>query len=308
MRFVKMHGLGNAYVFFNVLGTPDIDADWPALAQAVSDVHVGIGSDGLILVGPGVQADFSMRIFNADGSEGQTCGNGLRCVAKLLRDEGWASTDQFSIETRGGVVQVALSRQSPGCSWVKVNMGVPGLRKADVPMLGMAHAHTINEPVQIGADHFQMTCVSMGNPHAILFVDNVATVPLAEWGPRIEHAHWFPERVNVGVVAVRNQHELDYRVWERGSGLTMACGSGACAAVVAACLNGKVRRDVPVCVHLPGGDLTIQWASSGHVWMTGPAQTVCEGDIDVSMGKKHTSCTTQSTAIGRGDCYSVTVQ
>lgn len=282
MRFVKMNGLGNAYVFFNVLGRPDIDADWSALAQAVSNVHFGIGSDGLILIGPASNADFSMRIFNADGSEGQTCGNGLRCVAKLLKDEGWVNTDQFSIETRGGVVHVELISQSARYSWVMVDMGEPGLHKADLPMLGVADAMTINEPFQIGTDCFPLTCVSMGNPHAVLFVDEVTIVPLAEWGPRIERAHWFPERVNVGVVAVRNQQELDYRVWERGSGMTLACGSGACAAVVAACLNGKTQRDVPVCVHLPGGDLTIQWSASGTVWMTGPAETVCEGEYDVS--------------------------
>ena len=282
MRFVKMHGLGNSYVFFNVLGRPDTDADWAALAQAVSNVHFGIGSDGLIVIGPAVHADFSMRIFNVDGSEGQTCGNGLRCVAKLLKDEGWVDTDQFSIETRGGVVHVELIRQSARCSWVKVDMGVPGLHKADVPMLGVADAMTINEPFEIGTEHFLLTCLSMGNPHALMFVEEVASVPLAKWGPLIEHSRWFPERVNVGVVGVRNDQELDYRVWERGSGMTLACGSGACAAVVAACLNGKVRRDVPVNVHLPGGDLTIQWASSGHVWMTGPAQIVCEGEYDVS--------------------------
>lgn len=281
MRFVKMHGLGNAYVFFNVLGRPDIHADWPALAQEVSNVHFGIGSDGLILVGPGSQADFSMRVFNTDGSEGETCGNGLRCVAKLLKDEGWVDTDQFSIETRSGVVQVELIRQSVRSSGVKVDMGVPGLHKADVPVLGGVDTLTINEPFEIGAEHFRLTCVSMGNPHALLFVEDVATVPLAEWGPRIEQSHWFPERVNVGVVAVRNEQELDYRVWERGSGMTLACGSGACAAVVAACLNGKVRRNVTVRVHLPGGDLAIQWATSGHVWMTGPAKTVCEGEYDL---------------------------
>lgn len=281
MRFVKMHGLGNAYVFFNVLGTPEVHADWPALAKAVANVQHGIGSDGLILIGPGSKAGFSMRIFNADGSEGKTCGNGLRCVAKLLRDEGWVDKNQFSIETRGGVVRVELIRQSARCSWVRVDMGEPHLHRADVPMLGKADAVTIDESFEIGTDHFRLTCLSMGNPHAVLFVDDVSTVPLAEWGPRIERSHWFPDRVNVGVVAVRNDHELDYRVWERGSGMTAACGSGACAAVVSACLNGKVGRDVPVCVHLPGGDLTIQWAASGHVWMTGPAQTVCEGEYDV---------------------------
>src|SRR5690554_6583737 len=171
MRFVKMNGLGNAYVFFNVLGRPDIDADWSALAQAVSNVHFGIGSDGLILIGPASNADFSMRIFNADGSEGQTCGNGLRCVAKLLKDEGWVNTDQFSIETRGGVVHVELISQSARYSWVMVDMGEPGLHKADLPMLGVADAMTINEPFQIGTDCFPLTCVSMGNPHAVLFVD-----------------------------------------------------------------------------------------------------------------------------------------
>lgn len=283
MRFTKMHGLGNNYVFLNLLDHPEENADWSELARNVSDIHYGVGSDGLILIGPSDKADFRMRIFNADGSEGKNCGNGLRCVAKYVFDHGFSASRQFTIETLGGIVRVeVLSEAGPGQSgagWVKVDMGLPGLLKSELPMKGDPHSLTIREPFRFEDRVFELTCVSMGNPHAILFVEDVREFPLEYWGPRIERAELFPDRVNVGIVRVLSEREIDYRVWERGSGLTLACGTGACAAVVAATLNHLLPQDQAVAVHLPGGDLTVRWDRDGRVWKSGPAAYICSGEL-----------------------------
>lgn len=276
MRFTKMHGLGNNYIFINLLEMTLAEQELASLARAVSNVNTGIGSDGMILILPSQKADFRMRIFNADGSEGQNCGNGLRCLARYVYDHGLTTGRQITIETRGRIVRAEIL---PEQQLVKVDMGRPDLLKGALPMLGDPNAMSINEAHTIDDQSFRFTCLSMGNPHAILFVDNVQRFPLTEWGPRIEHAPLFPERVNAGIVCVLGNEEIDYRVWERGSGITMACGTGACAAVVAATLTGKLSRDRPITVHLPGGDLTIRWDRQGHVWKTGPAAYICEGDL-----------------------------
>ncbi|PWA13142.1 diaminopimelate epimerase [Pueribacillus theae] len=284
MLFTKMHGLGNKYVFFNLLNNPLDNHDLSELARSVSDVNYGIGSDGMILICPSDKADFRMRIFNADGSEGKNCGNGLRCTAKYLYDNGYSESSQFTIETLGEIVEVEVELETNHKSTVrsvKVDMGEPKLQKADLPMEGDPFSSTINEPVIIENQEFHMTCLSMGNPHAILFVDDVKKFPLERWGPKIEHATLFPERVNVGIVHVLNEQEIDYRVWERGSGLTMACGTGACAAVVAAALNNRLKRELPITVHLPGGDLTILWDANNHVWKSGPAEYICHGELAI---------------------------
>jgi diaminopimelate epimerase len=286
MLFTKMHGLGNNYVFFNLLENPGEGMDWHELAKEVSDVNYGIGSDGIILICPSDVADFRMRIFNADGSEGKNCGNGLRCTARYLVDHGYAGLSPFTIETLGGIVKVEVlpeDSRNQTERQVRVDMGVPGLLKGDVPMQGNPRTMTINEPFEIDGRIFHMTCLSMGNPHAIIFVDDVDAFPLTVWGPKIEWAEQFPERVNVGIVRVLNERELQYRVWERGSGITMACGTGACAAVVASVLNNYIKMDTPVTVHLPGGDLNIVWDSQGHVWKTGPASYVCSGVLQLLM-------------------------
>lgn len=288
MQFTKMHGLGNKYIFFNALEMDLGHLDLSQLARAVSDVNYGIGSDGMILICPSERADYRMRIFNADGSEGRNCGNGLRCTAKYLVDHGYVRGSRLTIETWGGIVTVEVRPELSGhlpasVRSVTVDMGLPLLLKQDLPMEGDPLSMTIEEPVRIEGRLFNLTCVSMGNPHAILFVDDVHAFPLAEWGPKIEHAALFPERVNVGIVRVRGGAEMDYRVWERGSGLTMACGTGACAAVVAATLCGKLNLDLPVTVHLPGGDLTIRWDLDRHVWKTGPAETICSGKWELGV-------------------------
>lgn len=284
MQFTKMHGLGNKYIFFNLLELDLKHLDLAELSRAVSDVNYGIGSDGMILICPSKQADYRMRIFNADGSEGKNCGNGLRCTAKYLVDHGLVHESRLTIETWGGIVSVEVELASDDTSEVQsvtVDMGIPLLLKQDLPMKGDPLSQTIDEPVRIDGYQFHMTCVSMGNPHAILFVDDVHSFPLEEWGPKIEHADLFPERVNMGIVHVKNESEINYRVWERGSGLTMACGTGACAAVVAATLCGKLSSNLPVVVHLPGGDLVIRWDAHLHVWKTGPAETICSGEWEV---------------------------
>ncbi len=283
MHFIKMHGLGNNYVLFNLLDASTEHLDFSRLSQKVSDVRFGIGSDGIILICPSERADFKMRIFNADGSEGKNCGNGLRCVAKYLFDHRLAVKPRFTIETLGGdvVVEVdAVNHQQ--VRQVTVDMGEPRLLRSMIPMKGDPYSTAINEPYAVDGNIYHLTSVSMGNPHTIFFVDHVAQVPLEKLGPLIEHDDLFPERVNVSVVHVRNERELDYRVWERGSGLTMACGTGACAAVVAATLNGYINKDERVTVHLPGGDLTIRWDENGHVWKTGEASYICYGELDLS--------------------------
>lgn len=274
-----MHGLGNNYIFINLLETTLQEESLSTLARNLSDVNFGIGSDGMILICDSEVADFRMRIFNADGSEGKNCGNGLRCVAKYLYDHHFTDSDSFTIETLGGIVDVHISEIKNEVEYVTVDMGEPKLLKGMIPMIGEPMTICINEPFSIGGETYHLTCVSMGNPHAILFVDDVHQVPLEQIGPIIEHSELFPERVNVGVVAVKNSRELDYRVWERGSGITMACGTGACAAVVAATLNKKIKQNQLVTVHLPGGDLEIRWDETNHVWMKGRAEYICHGEI-----------------------------
>jgi len=284
MQFTKMHGLGNNYVLFDQLDNPANilpEEDYPELSRKVSDVNFGIGSDGIILIGTSESADFKMRIFNEDGSEAQNCGNGLRCVAKFLHDHLYATTPQFTIETLGGVVSVNVERnRNKTVEYVTVEMGEPKLLKGMVPMQGDPFTKTINETYTIDEEAYTLTCLSMGNPHAILFVGDVQEVALEEFGPVIEHSNLFPERVNLGVAHVKNRQEVDYRVWERGSGITMACGTGACASVVAATLNDLIDRNQAVLVHLPGGDLTIRWDNNGHVWMRGKASYIGYGELD----------------------------
>ncbi|MDQ0216123.1 diaminopimelate epimerase [Oikeobacillus pervagus] len=282
MDFVKMHGLGNSYILFNLLESTDEMGDFSYLSKKVSDVNFGIGSDGILLICPSKIADFKMRIFNIDGSEGKNCGNGLRCVAKYLFDHLYTTSPRFTIETLGGVVRVEVEiDEHELVEFVTVDMGEPQWIKMSIPMIGDPFLPAIAEPFSIGDEEFEMTCVSMGNPHAILFVDNVDDVPLEKIGPEIEYSPLFPERVNVGIVEIQNQREFKYRVWERGSGLTMACGTGACAAVVAATLTNRIEKHQQTTVHLPGGDLTISWDQQNHVWKRGAAAYICTGKLQM---------------------------
>lgn len=282
MLFTKMHGLGNSFVIFNQLDGEMNNQDFSKLARAISNVNFGIGSDGMILISSSKNADFQMRIFNEDGSEAQNCGNGLRCVAKFLFDHGYATASHFTIETLGGVVEVEVEAgKKQVVEYVTINMGEPRLLKGLLPMKGDPFATAINESYSFGGNVYDLTCVSMGNPHAIMFVEDVNEFPLEKIGPMIERASIFPERVNVGIVHVKSPQEIDYRVWERGSGITLACGTGACAAVVAATLNERLNKFQPVTVHLPGGDLTIRWDENRAVWKKGKAAYICHGEWDM---------------------------
>lgn len=279
MKYTKMHGLGNNYIYVNEFEVKLKEEELASIARQVSDVNFGIGSDGMILIGPSKAADFRMRMFNSDGSEGKNCGNGLRCVAKYVYDRNLTHETRFAIETLGGIVhvQVEIDEREQAVQSVTIDMGKPRLTKKEIPMLGDADSLTVNETVQIDGVDYQMTVVSMGNPHTVMFVDDVEHVAVEQIGPEIEHASLFPERINVEFVQVRNSHEIDFRVWERGSGITMACGTGACAAVVAGVLNGYLDRSKPVTVHLLGGDLEITYGENEHVYMKGPAAYISDG-------------------------------
>jgi len=277
MHFTKMHGLGNDYIYVN--GFDEHVDDPPKVARAVSDRHFGIGGDGLILILPSTKADCRMRMFNADGSEAQMCGNGIRCLAKYVYEHGIARKTDLQVETLAGVLDLQLL-QTPGdadvIEAVRVRMGEPRLQREDIPMQGAA-GHVIQDPLEVDGTLFHVTAVSMGNPHCIVFVDDPHRFDVSYWGPRFEHHAAFPEGVNTEFVRVVDDHTFEMRVWERGSGETLACGTGASAVAVACHLNGKTGRRVTG--QLRGGVLDLEWnAHDNQVYMTGPATEVFSGD------------------------------
>lgn len=290
MRFTKMHGLGNDYVYVNCF--KEKIANPAKLAQIVSDRHFGIGSDGLILIGPSQTADVRMRSFNADGSEAEMCGNGIRCVAKYTYEHKLAEPGKpfavpgqrpcpasLNIETSNGVLTIGLTLDDNNkVQKVCVNMGQPVLAAKDIPV-NLPVKEVIEQPMQFLSRALVMTCVSMGNPHAVFFCDDVSSIELEKFGPAIEKHGIFPNYTNVHFVQVDNPTEFTVRTWERGSGITLACGTGACACCVAAVLT---RRGERVCTaHLPGGDLDLNWCEEDNcVYMTGPAVEIFEGVFD----------------------------
>jgi diaminopimelate epimerase len=280
LKFTKMHGLGNNYIYVNMFEENIAGADMPKLAVNVSNPYTGIGSDGMILICPSDKAPVKMRIFNNDGSEAKNCGNGLRCVAKYAFENGIVNEKEFDIETLGGLVTAKLTTdQENKVRLVTVNMGNPMLTPDQVPVKGFSNKETIvNEPVTFKDTELNMTAVSMGNPHAVFFVENIEEAPLYTLGPIIEKDSMFPDWVNAEFVEMVSESEMHFRVWERGSGITQACGTGACAAAVAAILNGKSERNTDITVHLAGGDLIINWQDNGNVLMTGPAEVICTGE------------------------------
>jgi diaminopimelate epimerase len=274
MRFTKMHGLGNDYIYVN--GFDEQVDDPAAVARAVSDRHFGIGADGLILILPSDKADCRMRMFNADGSEAQMCGNGIRCVAKYVYDHDIARRTALNVETLAGVLNLNLFVADGVVDRVRVKMGEPRLQRAQIPMQG-ASGEVINEPLPVNGATFDVTAVSMGNPHCVVFVEDVASFDVAGWGPHFEHHAAFPEGVNAEFIQVRDRESFSMRVWERGSGETLACGTGASAAAVACHLTGRTDRRVTA--HLLGGPLELEWqASDNQVLMTGPAVEVFSGE------------------------------
>lgn len=280
MQFTKMHGAGNDYVYVNCF--KEIIADPTALAIKVSNRNFGIGSDGLILIMPTDKADVRMRMFNSDGSESEMCGNGIRCVAKYAYDHGIVSKKEISAETGAGILTLQLFTDSTNkVDRVRVNMGKPRLTKVEIPMLGdPADAQTVAQPLNILHTTFSITTVSMGNPHCVIFVDDVANFQVEKYGPLIENHDLFPRRTNVEFVQIISRSEVRQRTWERGAGETLACGTGASAVCVAGVLNGLT--DKKILNHLSGGDLELEWADDGFLYMTGPATEVFSGEIDIT--------------------------
>lgn len=275
MRFAKMHGAGNDYVYVN--GFAEAVADPAALAQAVSNRQFGIGSDGLILILPSEVADVRMRMFNADGSEAEMCGNGIRCVAKYAYDHGLVTNKEIRVETGAGVKPLQLfTNAADKVERVRVNMGQPVLKRSRIPMAGPEAEQVVAESLAVLDRTFAITCVSMGNPHCVIFVDDVDAFPVELYGPAIENHPSFPRRINVEFVQVLASGEVRQRTWERGAAETLACGTGASAVTVAGVLTG--RTDRRLLNHLRGGDLEMEWAEDGDIYMTGPAVQVFEGD------------------------------
>ena len=277
MKFTKMHGCGNDYVYVNCF---DETVENPSeTAKIVSDRHFGIGSDGLILICPSDKADFRMAMYNLDGSEGKMCGNGVRCIAKYVYDHHLTDKTRISLETLAGIKYLDLNIKKGKVETVTVDMCAPILEPAKIPV-NISKPKAVNEPVEIDGKIWHMTCVSMGNPHAVVFVDDTHSLKLNEIGPLFEKHPLFPEQVNTEFVHVIDRHTVDMRVWERGSGETLACGTGACATAIACILNGKTDNEV--LVHLLGGDLLIKYDTEKNtVFMTGPAAEVFSGDIDL---------------------------
>lgn len=277
MRFAKMHGAGNDYVYIN--GFAEAVADPAALAQAVSNRQFGIGSDGLILILPSEVADVRMRMFNADGSEAEMCGNGIRCVAKYAYDHGLVTNKEIRVETGAGVKPLQLfTNAADKVERVRVNMGQPVLKRSRIPMAGPEAEQVVAESLAVLDRTFAITCVSMGNPHCVIFVDDVDAFPVELYGPAIENHPSFPRRINVEFVQVLASGEVRQRTWERGAAETLACGTGASAVAVAGVLTG--RTDRRLINHLRGGDLEMEWAEDGDIYMTGPAVQVFEGDYN----------------------------
>ena len=274
VKFTKWQGIGNDFVIVN--GFQERIEDYPQKAIEICDRHFGIGADGLVIALPSEIADFRMRIFNSDGSEAEMCGNVTRCFARYVYENGLTTKTELSIETLAGIIRPKLIFEEGQIRAVCVDMGEPRLKRGEIPMTGNAEEQAVNLPLVVGNTTYDITCVSMGNPHCIIFTDEVEELDLQALGRPIEIHPLFPRKTNVEFVKVIDRNTLRMRVWERGAGITLACGTGACATVVAAVLNNKTEREVKV--HLDGGDLFIEWRSDNHVYKTGPAVEVFRGE------------------------------
>lgn len=274
MRFTKMHGLGNDYIYVNCF--KEHIENPPKVARFVSDRHFGVGSDGLIMINPSECADFEMEMYNADGSRGEMCGNGIRCVAKYVYDYGLTDQTHISIETLGGIKYLDLIVEEGRVRLVKVDMGSPVLEAEQIPIIGLGN-RVLDEPIRVDDMEYRITGVSMGNPHGVVFLKDVKNLEIEKIGPLFEHHECFPNRVNTEFAHVLDRQTAEMRVWERGSGETLACGTGACAVAVACVLNGYTEEEVTV--KLLGGELQIRWdREKDRVYMTGPAEVVFDGE------------------------------
>ncbi len=283
MKFTKVHGLGNDFVILNCLDDAGVipEAKYGDVAKELCNRNFGIGADGIMLIQPSDTADIRMRIINSDGSEAEMCGNGIRCFARYVYEHGIVKKDVMTIETLAGIMGPRIMLDEQGnVTGVEVDMNEPILDKPDIPMVGEGRA--IAEPIQIEDRTFEVTAVSMGNPHCVIFVDDAKNFPIEYWGPRIEKSEYFPRKTNVEFIQVLNDHEVIMRVWERGAAVTLACGTGACATTTACVLNGKTGRDI--LLHLDGGDLNVRWdEASNHLFMTGPAAEVFNGEYPLEV-------------------------
>ena len=277
MKFTKMHGIGNDYIYVN--GFKETVMNPSEAAKRLSDRHFGVGGDGLILIQPSKKADFKMEMYNSDGSLGAMCGNGIRCVGKYVYDYGLTDQTRVSVETESGIKFLDLTEKQGKVSQVEVDMGEPVLKPESVPV-SLEGDSVIDREFTLGEKKYRITCVSMGNPHCVVPVENVQELEIEKMGPLFEHHPLFPDRVNTEFIRVLDRENVQMRVWERGSGETLACGTGACAVAVACVLNGWTQEQITV--HLLGGELKIRWdRERNRVFMTGPAQTVFEGEIDL---------------------------
>lgn len=281
LKFTKMHGCGNDYIYIDGARERIPAERKPELVRRLSDRHFGIGGDGVIFINPSDQADFEMEMYNMDGTRAEMCGNGIRCVAKYVYDKGLTDQTQISVISAGRIKYLDLHVENGRVSTVKVNMGEPILKACEIPVLAEEEkGEVIAEPIEIEGKVYRMTCVSMGNPHAVVFVEDVQDFPLEQVGSGFEKHPRFPKRVNAEFVKILDEKTIEMRVWERGTGETLACGTGACAAAVACSLNGLTKDTVTV--KLLGGTLQIQWdKAENRVYMTGPATTVFEGEIEI---------------------------
>jgi len=278
-EFAKLHGLGNDYIYLNAFTEQIEEYSLAELARILSDRHFGVGGDGIILIMPSETTDFRMRIFNSDGSEAEMCGNGIRGLAKYVYEQGMTDKTTITVETDAGVLRVALTVRNDLVAAATVDMGTPRLNRSEIPMLGEpANEPVIDQPLEVNGDSFNVTCVSMGNPHCVIFVDDVEHFTVADVGPLIENHELFPERINVEFVSVLGREHVKMRVWERGAGETLACGTGASASVVAGVLTDRTDRQVEV--ELLGGLLRIEWHEDEHVFMTGPITEVFTGQLN----------------------------
>ena len=274
MDFIKMHGLGNDFVFLDHFSV-ETDEDYPTLAKQLCHRQFGIGGDGLVVILPSNVADARMRIINSDGSEPEMCGNGIRCFARYVYDRGIVVHNPMRVETLAGILTLNLNIQEGQVHGVRVDMGEPILRADLIPVLGQGEP-VVGQPLEVLGKTFQYTAISMGNPHCVIFVEDFTALDFEHVGPAIEKHRLFPRKTNVEFIQVNSPKEMTMKVWERGAGPTLACGTGACASAVAAVLNHKTERAVTV--HLPGGDLFIEWGLDNHVYMTGPAAYVFKGE------------------------------
>ena len=281
MKFTKMHGCGNDYIYIDGNREKIRDDEKPAVVKQLSDRHFGIGGDGVIFINPTDidDADFEMEMYNADGSRAEMCGNGIRCVAKYVYDKGLTNKKKINIISAGKIKKLCLTIQDKKVILVKVNMGAPELIAKNVPVKS-ENEKVIDEAITVNGKEYKMTCVSMGNPHAVVFMDNVEDLEINKLGPYFENHERFPKRTNTEFVKVLDRHTVQMRVWERGTGETLACGTGACATVVACILNGLTEEQVTV--KLLGGELEIFWDRKENlVFMTGPATHVFDGEINL---------------------------